>query len=266
MFSFLRRRPSDPESPKSYRIKGIRIDVVDVSTSIAPLIVHEIKKGYYGFDRMRFRPDDVVIDVGGHIGIVSMYLAKKFPYIQIYAYEPVPLNYEFFLENIKRNGINNIRLSNVAVTSDRRDVRLAIYRSNTGGATSNLPDMELAGYEYYDVKSITLDDIFDQNGIDRCKLLKIDCEGSEHEILKTTTKLGRIEWISGEFHINSHLEAQGHSIEGLVDHLRGHIPSDHIVFEPCRMAETAQEYVDKNIEIPVAPSKWTVDGGRRRLS
>jgi hypothetical protein len=71
---------------------------------------------------------------------------------------------------------------------------------------------------------VTLDDIFAEHGLERCKLLKIDCEGSEHEILLSTGVLPRVEHLAGEFHINGRLRAQGHSIERLRAHCARFVP------------------------------------------
>ena len=234
--NIFRRRP-DAGSSKSYRVKGVKLEILDIATSIAPLIVHEISKNLYGFDQVKFAPGDVIIDIGGHVGIVSLYLAKKYPYIQVYAFEPTPRNYEYFVKNIELNGVTNIAVENLALTSDRRDLDMTMHLENTGGATSNVSDMKKAGHEHYVVRSISLDDVFERHSISRCKLIKIDCEGSEHEILRSTTILNRVDWIVGEFHINRRLEAQGYSIESLVEHVAKYIPPQRIRYEPCRMAE-----------------------------
>jgi FkbM family methyltransferase len=157
--------------------------------------------------------------------------------VRVYAFEPTPLNYAHFVKNIELNGVTNIVVENMAITSDRRDLQMIMNPENTGGATANLGDMTKGGHETYTVRSITLDDVFERHGIERCRLLKIDCEGSEHEILRSTQVLNRVDWIVGEFHINTHLESQGYSIENLVAYLETYLPRKHIRYEPCRMAE-----------------------------
>ncbi len=68
------------------------------------------------------------------------------------------------------------------------------------------------------IPSTTLDSIFEAFGIRKCKVLKIDCEGSEHEILASTTRLRDIEYLIGEFHINARLVSEGHTVRGLISH------------------------------------------------
>ena len=50
------------------------------------------------------------------------------------------------------------------------------------------------------VPSLSLDEIFTKYAIERCKLLKIDCEGAEFEILSRTKVLDRVEHLRGEIH------------------------------------------------------------------
>jgi len=89
-----------------------------------------------------------------------------------------------------------------------------------------------------EVQSITLERIFKWNDIDRCALLKIDCEGAEYEILEAGEQyLDRIDWLMGEFHINTFLESQGKSIQALADMCARHIPQGHMVLQACRMGD-----------------------------
>jgi hypothetical protein len=48
--------------------------------------------------------------------------------------------------------------------------------------------------------SLSLDQIFEKHGLQRCALLKIDCEGAEEEIVRNTRALPRIDRICGELH------------------------------------------------------------------
>lgn len=159
----------------------------------------------YNFDSIDFKDGDVVIDIGGNIGTVSIYLAKKYPFLKIYAFEPVKQNYENFLKNIELNNINKdiIKVFNLAITKDRRDVILTSPFYNSGA--SNIYDNYSNGIVLNNdisIKSITFDDIFANNNISKCKLLKIDCEGAEYEILYSANieNLKNCEYMRAEFH------------------------------------------------------------------
>jgi FkbM family methyltransferase len=226
-------------SVKKYEVNQTELKICDYAQSTAPdLIIGELRSDEYRLGSIDFRPGDVVIDIGGHIGIFSCYLAKTYPFLKILAFEPIPVSYRMFRRNLTLNEIRNIRLYNVAVTKDRRELDMVVHlQGNTGGATANLSDLNLEGHARFRCASLTLDDIFQSFLIDSCKLLKIDCEGSEHEILLTARCLDRVQYLRGEFHINRHLREQGYSIERLAKHCRRLIKPERVVFTSCQMFE-----------------------------
>ena len=212
---------------------------VDCATSVASdVVVKELVSDTYRLKEIGFAPGDVVLDLGGHVGIVSIYLAKKYPFLKIYAYEPSPDNYRHFLENLEANGISNVEVSNQAVTADGRTLNMiAYYECNSGGATGQLREMKLPHRVNFETQPTTLDAIFSERRLDASKLLKIDVEGSEYEVLMNARCLSKVEFLAGEFHENDYLLEKGYSIAALCAHLTRFIPADNVRYLPCRMAE-----------------------------
>lgn len=188
-------------------ISGIPLKFSDALTSsTVPGVLMEMKRSEYDFKEIDFQPGDCVIDIGANVGIISIFLAKKYPFLKIYSYEPVKRNYENFIRNISLNNIppETITIENKAVTKDERIISMEFNPYNTGGShvydiiatQNNLTSIEV------NVPSISLDNIFNKYKIENCKLLKIDCEGAEYEILyNTSTKnLRSIHHLRGEFH------------------------------------------------------------------
>jgi FkbM family methyltransferase len=138
---------------------------------------------------------DVIVDIGAHRGIVSCYLAKKYPMAQVYAYEPVSKNFKGLLDNIMLNGLPNIKPYNLAVTGDGRNITITTQPGNSGGAS-----IYGTGEYSEEVPSITLENILKEHAIDRIALPKIDCEGAEFEIIPNHETLKRIDRLRGEFH------------------------------------------------------------------
>jgi FkbM family methyltransferase len=160
---------------------------------ITKIVCREIERDY-DLDNLDIKDGDFIIDIGAHKGIVSCYLAWKYPKATILAYEPVMENFMTMNENIVLNKINNIIPYNMAVTKDGRDVFINSDPGNSGGG--NIYQVNEGAQV---VNSITLQEILKFHGIDKLALLKIDCEGSEFEILDTVL-LKQVSCLRGEFH------------------------------------------------------------------
>lgn len=230
-------RPS-PERSYHCNIRGIDFDAYDDKQSFTVgCVTQELIADRYAFENVEIRPGDIILDIGAHVGVFSIYAAKKHPEARILAYEPSPTNYARLLRNIEAAGVTNIEPHNLAVTADGRDIELSWERSNTGGTTSL---RKVNGHLIEQAQSTTLDAIIDGlspfvGEIKRVRFLKIDAEGSEHEILRAATHLDLVDYLAGEFHSNQFLEQQGHSILGLYHYLKGHIPAERITYTSCVM-------------------------------
>jgi FkbM family methyltransferase len=144
----------------------------------------------YNLKTIDFEDGDVVIDIGGNVGCVSIYLAKKYPNIKIYSYEAHPVNYECLLENIRLNDVNNVIPFNYAVLNQSGSkVNITLDLGNTGSSSLYVNNE----VNSFDVETISFDDIIETNNIEKIKLLKIDCEGAEYEIIEASQKLKEIE-------------------------------------------------------------------------
>jgi FkbM family methyltransferase len=225
---------------QEFEIFGTRLVLDDVrGYPMRSVIVGELLADVYGIESIAFAPGDVVVDVGGNLGAVSIYIARKHPGVRVYLYEPVPESHRLCLRNIEANGASGITAVAKAVTADGRPLTLAARRDFLGGASAHYTGERVAGpgHVTYTVESVTLDQVFADHGIERCRLLKIDCEGSEHEILRAASVLGRVDYLSGELHINGRLAAQGHSIEGLREHCARFVAPERIRVTTVTMGE-----------------------------
>jgi FkbM family methyltransferase len=206
---------------RDYYLQGSEFTFYDgfLSTVIG-VVGYEINESpEYDFHRITFKKGDVVVDIGGNIGMVSILLAKKYPFLKIYAYEPVKANYENFLRNIKANGIpeGTITVENKAVTADGRPVGMHVRPSDMAYCTMTSSESDEATEK---ATSMTLADIFKKHKIEKLKLLKIDCEGAEYEILEAADDklLTKIEYLRGEFH------GRVRDIKKLIKYCKAHIP------------------------------------------
>lgn len=233
-----RRAAQDGDCVHELLIRGERLAIADGADShAAVMIAQELEEDCYRLSTILFAPGDIVLDIGAHVGVFSCFLARRYPRIQIYAFEPVPSNYRNLVRNIRMNRIRNVTTFHSAVTADGRDVRIMVHPANTGGASIQQRDRDSKEHLYFSVPSRTLDAILESTHIGKCKLLKIDCEGSEYEILHSSHRLGAVEFLRGEFHINSRLEEQGHSVEELLSFCQRFISPGNMEVTQIRMAE-----------------------------
>lgn len=178
-------------------IDGVALDIEDdPQGSVAKIVFREIGRDYE-MKNLDLEPGDVVLDIGAQVGIVSIFLTKKYPGIRVMAFEPVPENYQRMLRNIEANGAEGIETFELAVTGDGRDLALAGDLSTNSGGVGLFG----SGKDSFKVKSISLQEILSGLKGERVKLLKMDCEGAEYEILgQANGLLKNIDAIRGEFH------------------------------------------------------------------
>ena len=192
------------------------------------IIANELNNNDYDFQNIYFKEGDIVIDIGANVGMVSILLAKQFPFLKIYSFEPLKENYDNLLKNIELNNIPDgiITAENKAVTKDGRLINMSINSSNKGGSSTAdvISTNSIMTKENCQIESITLEEIFKKYNINKLKLLKIDCEGSEYEILYNTNTniLNKIENLIGEFHENKDLTDE-YDIDKLCDYVSKYI-------------------------------------------
>ena len=191
-------------------INNQKLYFYDVSFSLGyKNIINDMNNDCYNLSKIDFKENDIVIDIGANIGVISVYLAKKYPFLKIYAFEPFKTSYELLSENIKANNIpeGTIKPFNTAVTKDGRNIVMKTEDLLTSVCYSVDFGKDKSACNGKDsVKSVTLDNIIEtalaENKQSNIKLLKMDCELSEYEILKNTKteNLKKISYLSAEFH------------------------------------------------------------------
>lgn len=141
----------------------------------------------YLLEEIEINSDDVVIDVGANIGELSLYIIKKYNSYPI-CFEPDCTEFNSLKRNIITGEIHNIGLW-------ESEGVLKFFNRNDNGDSSFIRnnDNEVS---FLEVKVNTLDNIIN-NRFQNIKILKIEAEGAEPEILngaKETIK--KCEYIS----------------------------------------------------------------------
>lgn len=112
---------------------------------------------------------------------------------------------------------------------------MIIHPGHSGGSTGHIRELRQPGHYNLTVHSRTLDAIFAEYVQDRCRLLKVDCEGAEYEILSSTRCLDRVDYLGIELHHNQFLTSQGFTPEGLLQHVTASIPRDRVSYRITAM-------------------------------
>ena len=143
----------------------------------------------------------VIIDIGAGLGEFSITAAKKCPNGIVYAYEPFRGSFELMEENILLNNVANTMAHPYAVGGS---VGLMHLKTASGVPVlySTAINDDHIGKHDTAVQGTTLDEIFGTFHIEKCDLIKIDCEGAEYDILFHTSSptFQKIKRICLEYH------------------------------------------------------------------
>jgi len=155
---------------------GLKMKIRVKSTDLMQLTTIWLTREYEapGFE---IKENDTIIDVGGHIGLFMLFCEQFCHKGKIYCFEPASDNYKIFLDNTKLNNFKNVFPFNIAVS--KQDGKIPLYLNDDTSGHS----IFLKNSNSIQVDSITLQKIFDLYNIEKCNLLKLDCEGSEYEII-----------------------------------------------------------------------------------
>jgi len=128
--------------------------------------------------------DRVFLDIGAHYGFVSARIASSVSRSsRIIAIEPHPKNYRVLKSNIELNQLINVTSFNFAVANFTGTSRMAAH--DNVSARYKLVDEGSATESLLEVQCYLLQDVFEQLGIDRVDLAKLDIEGQELRVLQS---------------------------------------------------------------------------------
>ena len=171
----------------------------------------------------QFEEGDTIIDVGANIGLLGLTLSKKYKNIKIHAFEPMPEIFSVLKKNVKISSNNDYKVHPVGISNKKQDLVFTYYPNSPALSTSNpgiwndhkkkffsavkgnllnfrkkkwwinlIPFFlvpliaKFLRFNSVTIKRpvIRLADFIKENNISNIKLLKIDCEGEEINVLK----------------------------------------------------------------------------------
>lgn len=133
----------------------------------------------YCLQNISFDKSDIVIDCGANYGDIFIPLSSHIDQENYITFEPGPDEYRCLMMSVPNARNNNVGLSNSAGS-------MRFYLCSATGDSSLVEPAEYTSV--IDVEVTTLDKFAKENDITRCKLLKLEAEGWEPEILDGATE------------------------------------------------------------------------------
>ena len=161
-----------------------------------------------------FTDTGIFVDLGGNIGIATRFALTQGAKRSV-AYEAASDTFEFLRANT--SGLPVV-CHNRAVWGDRREVSLIKHKGNSHVAGIQVADCgpEVPGVQ--PVQTVTLADVFDDNKIAACDVLKMDIEHAEYSIFASARAdtVARAKRLVMEFHAAPHAPENQAQYEALL--------------------------------------------------
>jgi len=174
-----------------------------------------------------YRPanGDVIVDAGANIGLFAIQMARQNRRCRILALEPFEENFTYLQANVAAACPDTVTCCNVAMGAGFGKGQMQAVGSRSldhvlrieSGAAKSIPVIPLAG-------------LFDLARAQEIDFLKVDIEGSEHDVFASASPdlLGRFKRIAMEYH--------DQIVPGTLDLLRRVLgPTHKIVVHPSTM-------------------------------
>tara|TARA_B110000858_G_scaffold198442_1_gene265042 strand:- start:4299 stop:5039 length:741 start_codon:yes stop_codon:yes gene_type:complete len=163
------------------------------------------------YDAFPIRPEDTIVDIGGHIGSFTVKAASQAINGKVYTFEPFPSTHAVLKKNTEN--LKNVHAQQTAVSGVCGSQEL-FFSSSNPAENSLLRKTDNS----IEVPLVTLKAAFDMNHIENVDLMKIDCEGAEYDILfNAGDSLSIVQKMVMEVHEPKHFDIPDkYTIDGLV--------------------------------------------------
>lgn len=125
----------------------------------------------------------IFLDIGANAGLYSLWVASlRLKNVQVEAFEPDPELCQGLKFNLATNGLNDVRVNQLALGRQQGQMRMISGSGNKGENRVEADD--LAQKEGFSVEMTTLEHFLKQHDIKRITAIKIDIEGYEVDVLE----------------------------------------------------------------------------------
>ena len=185
------------------------------------------KRGQYSHAGFELQDDDAVVDIGANIGMFALWAEPQIPRGRLICIEPNPYALECLRMNVRQNDLRNVTVIPAAVGDDNGTMGLVSHHgreamahsaaldaprlfnaSTTGRLARCLMQRSLrhahptTATKRFVVPLMPLSRILEEHNVATVNFLKIDCEGSEYEVLRSidVANWARIQRVVIEYH------------------------------------------------------------------
>lgn len=166
----LRKATSLHSTPFKLKDRTIFLQDQPHSTTLGH-VYHEMATGFYE-PLKPIQRGDRILDIGGHVGTWTIINALRNPYANFFVVEPDWYNFNNLQANIQRHKLYNVHMMFIGLGDGNR-VEVKHNKINTGSS-------QTFRSAYAAVETQSLSQIIQRIG-GKVSLLKMDCEGAEHE-------------------------------------------------------------------------------------
>lgn len=160
-----------------------------ISDGLRANVGHDAFLEYYSIILVGDAKDGVILDIGSNIGTYVVPLAKEFPGIEFYSFEPQRIVFYQLCSNIILNGLENVHATNKGLSETPAEIEVItpdyMVERNVGafsldaGVHKNNNQCSSQGRS----EKIQIDRL-DDYGFTDVRLIKIDVEGLEMSVIK----------------------------------------------------------------------------------
>ncbi len=172
----------------------------------------------YGLESIKTKPR-LIYDVGGNVGLFSIWCRVNFPSAKIKSFEPHPETFRFLAANSNEFTFESFNLAVGSQNGDAYISSLNESRSNCVSTSSTNGGVQISVKSFRDL-------ILAENA--EIDLLKLDCEGAEWDIFQDAEPFQKVAEIRMEYHL-----VGGKAISDLK------IAAQHIGFEITKLEENS---------------------------
>jgi FkbM family methyltransferase len=164
-------------------------------------IGYALFRGTFETAELRFvtsllRPGDTFVDIGANAGIFTVAAAQVIgQFGQIFAYEPAAFEAALLHLNVAHNRLENVVIRNVGVSDREGEADFVISEDGAMNSLFRTDHPNQRPVAKTRIHTTTLDAILANVGLGKLRLIKIDTEGAERQIILPA--LARLKKLSG---------------------------------------------------------------------